>query len=107
MGAYCDHVVESPLKEVVAPGKVGDGVAAYIGHPDRSATVPCETYYQSWGKTWERQAMIKARVSAGSDSLGREFFGMMEPFIYRRSLDFEAIEKIKSMKNRINKSITK
>ena len=65
----------------------------------------CETYYQSWGKTWERQAMIKARVSAGSDSLGREFFGMMEPFIYRRSLDFEAIEKIKSMKNRINKSL--
>ncbi|GIT65173.1 MAG: hypothetical protein Ct9H300mP23_08000 [Nitrospinota bacterium] len=30
---------------------------------------------------------------------------MMEPFIYRRSLDFEAIEKIKSMKNRINKSL--
>ena len=37
--------------------------------------------------------------------MGREFFGMMEPFIYRRSLDFEAIEKIKSMKNRINKSM--
>ena len=70
-----------------------------------SSLASCETYYQSWGKTWERQAMIKARVSAGSDSLGREFFGMMEPFIYRRSLDFEAIEKIKSMKNRINKSM--
>jgi [glutamine synthetase] adenylyltransferase / [glutamine synthetase]-adenylyl-L-tyrosine phosphorylase len=65
----------------------------------------CETYYQSWGKTWERQAMIKARVSAGSESLGREFFAMMEPFIYRRSLDFEAIEEIKLMKNRINKSL--
>ena len=70
-----------------------------------SSLASCETYYQSWGKTWERQAMIKARVSAGSDSLGREFFRMMEPFIYRRSLDFEAIEKIKSMKNRINKSM--
>jgi [glutamine synthetase] adenylyltransferase / [glutamine synthetase]-adenylyl-L-tyrosine phosphorylase len=65
----------------------------------------CETYYQSWGKTWERQAMIKARVSAGSESLGRDFFSMMEPFIYRHSLDFEAIEEIKSMKNRINKSL--
>jgi len=62
----------------------------------------CETYYQSWGRTWERQAMIKARVSAGSDSLGREFFGMMEPFIFRRSLDFEAIEEIKSMKSSID-----
>ena len=49
--------------------------------------------------------MIKARVSAGSEALGRQFFSMMEPFIYRRSLDFEAIEKIKSMKNRINKSL--
>ena len=70
-----------------------------------SSLASCETYYQSWGKTWERQAMIKARVSAGSEALGRQFFSMMEPFIYRRSLDFEAIEKIKSMKNRINKSL--
>jgi [glutamine synthetase] adenylyltransferase / [glutamine synthetase]-adenylyl-L-tyrosine phosphorylase len=70
-----------------------------------SSLASCETYYQSWGRTWERQAMIKARVSAGSESLGREFFAMMEPFIFRRSLDFEAIEEIKSMKNRINQSL--
>jgi [glutamine synthetase] adenylyltransferase / [glutamine synthetase]-adenylyl-L-tyrosine phosphorylase len=70
-----------------------------------SSLASCETYYQSWGRTWERQAMIKARVSAGSEALGREFFAMMEPFIYRRSLDFEAIEEIKSMKNRINQSL--
>jgi [glutamine synthetase] adenylyltransferase / [glutamine synthetase]-adenylyl-L-tyrosine phosphorylase len=70
-----------------------------------SSLASCETYYQSWGRTWERQAMIKARVSAGSESLGREFFAMIEPFIYRRSLDFEAIEEIKSMKNRINQSL--
>lgn len=70
-----------------------------------SSLASCETYYQSWGRTWERQAMIKARVSAGSESLGREFFAMMEPFIYRRSLDFDAIEEIKSMKNRIDESL--
>ena len=35
-----------------------------------SSLASCETYYQSWGRTWERQAMIKARVSAGSESLG-------------------------------------
>ncbi len=70
-----------------------------------SSLASCETYYQSWGRTWERQAMIKARVSAGSETLGREFFAMMEPFIYRRSLDFEAIEEIKSMKNRINQTL--
>ena len=49
--------------------------------------------------------MIKARVSAGSESLGREFFAMMEPFIYRRSFDFEAIEEIKSIKDRINQRL--
>ncbi len=65
----------------------------------------CEIYYQSWGRTWERQALIKARVSAGSENLGKEFFKMIEPFIYRRSLDFGAIEEIKSMKYRIDKSL--
>ena len=65
----------------------------------------CEVYYESWGRTWERQALIKARVSAGSEKLGKEFFEMIEPFIYRRSLDFEAIEEIKSMKHKINKSL--
>ena len=65
----------------------------------------CEIYYQSWGRTWERQALIKARVSAGSENLGKEFFEMIEPFIYRKSLDFEAIEEIKSMKYQINKSL--
>ncbi len=65
----------------------------------------CEIYYQSWGRTWERQALIKARVSAGSERLGNDFFQMIEPFIYRRSLDFEAIEEIKSMKSQITRSL--
>lgn len=70
-----------------------------------NSLVSCEVYYESWGRTWERQALIKARVSAGSEKLGKEFFEMIEPFIYRRSLDFEAIEEIKSMKRKINKSL--
>jgi [glutamine synthetase] adenylyltransferase / [glutamine synthetase]-adenylyl-L-tyrosine phosphorylase len=70
-----------------------------------NSLVSCEIYYESWGKTWERQALIKARVSAGSENLGKKFFEMIEPFIYRRSLDFEAIEEIKSMKHKINKSL--
>ncbi len=65
----------------------------------------CEVYYQSWGRTWERQALIKARVCAGSIPLGEEFFSLLSPFIYRRSLDFSAIEEIKTMKNKINASI--
>ncbi|MCH8207989.1 MAG: bifunctional [glutamate--ammonia ligase]-adenylyl-L-tyrosine phosphorylase/[glutamate--ammonia-ligase] adenylyltransferase, partial [Nitrospinae bacterium] len=67
----------------------------------------CETYYQSWGKTWERQALIKARVSAGSEDLGKKFFSMISPFIYRRSLDFSAIEEIKSLKKKIDDALKK
>ena len=48
----------------------------------------CEVYYESWGRTWERQALIKARVSGGSEKLGKKFFEMIEPFIYRRSPGF-------------------
>ncbi|MFQ5450881.1 MAG: bifunctional [glutamate--ammonia ligase]-adenylyl-L-tyrosine phosphorylase/[glutamate--ammonia-ligase] adenylyltransferase [Nitrospinaceae bacterium] len=62
----------------------------------------CEVYYQSWGQTWERQALLKARIAAGSVPLGKEFLSLMEPFIYRRSLDFSAIEEIKSMKKKID-----
>ena len=77
-------------------GKSGEIVNSLAG---------CEVYYESWGRTWERQALIKARVSAGSENLGKEFFEMIEPFIYRRSLDFGAIEEIKSMKHKINKNL--
>jgi [glutamine synthetase] adenylyltransferase / [glutamine synthetase]-adenylyl-L-tyrosine phosphorylase len=62
----------------------------------------CEVYYQSWGRTWERQALLKARACAGSLPLGERFFSALSPFIYRRSLDFSAIEEIKAMKNKIN-----
>jgi len=65
----------------------------------------CEIYYESWGRTWERQALLKARASAGSETLARTFLTMLEPFIYRRSLDFSAIEEIKAMKIKINESL--
>ena len=67
----------------------------------------CEIYYESWGRLWERQALMKARVSAGSESLGRNFFTMLEPFIYRKSIDFTAVKEITGMKEKINKSIIK
>ncbi len=67
----------------------------------------CEIYYQSWGRTWERQALIKARVSAGSENLGEEFFTMIRPFIYRKSLDFNAIEEIKSLKKKVDLDLKK
>ena len=79
-------------------GKSGDLV---------SSLTSCETYYESWGRTWERQALIKARVSAGSQALGTEFLTMIRPFVYRRSLDFNAIEEVKSLKKKVDLNLKK
>ena len=65
----------------------------------------CEVYYESWGETWERQALIKARPSAGSPALGQAFLDMIRPFIYRRTLDLSALDEIGHIKDRINSQI--
>ncbi len=61
-----------------------------------------EVYYESWGRTWERSAMIKARPVAGDIELGLAFLKMISPFVHRRSIDFTALEEIKTMKERID-----
>ncbi len=66
-----------------------------------------ETYYESWGQSWERAAMIKARPVAGSMALGEELLGRLEPFIYRRYLDFGMIEDIMLMKQKIDASLSR
>ncbi|HHL40810.1 MAG TPA: bifunctional [glutamate--ammonia ligase]-adenylyl-L-tyrosine phosphorylase/[glutamate--ammonia-ligase] adenylyltransferase [Deltaproteobacteria bacterium] len=75
-----------------------EGRSGPIANSLRSA----EIYYESWGQTWERSALIKARPVAGSGELGRQFLAMVSPFVFRRHLDFTAIEEIKSMKERID-----
>ncbi len=64
-----------------------------------------EVYYESWGQSWERAAMIKARPVAGSIKLGTELLRRLKPFVYRRYLDFGMIEDIMLMKQKINASL--
>ena len=64
-----------------------------------------EAYYESWGAPWERAALIKARPVAGSIELGKMFVEMVKPFVFRRYIDFTAIEEIKSMKEQIDLSL--
>lgn len=66
-----------------------------------------ETYYESWGQSWERAAMIKARPVAGSIPLGIELLKRLKPFVYRRYLDYGMIEDIKLMKQKINASLNR
>ncbi len=60
-------------------------------------------YYQSQGRDWERYAMIKARVVAGDMAAGARLLKELRPFVYRRYLDFGAIDALRSMKQMIRK----
>ncbi len=64
-----------------------------------------EIYYESWGQTWERSALIKARPVAGEERVGAEFLERIAPFVYRKYLDYGAIAEIGDMKQRINKDV--
>ncbi|MDZ4783522.1 MAG: bifunctional [glutamate--ammonia ligase]-adenylyl-L-tyrosine phosphorylase/[glutamate--ammonia-ligase] adenylyltransferase [Planctomycetia bacterium] len=58
-------------------------------------------YYDILGRTWERQAYVKARAAAGDLGLGAEFLGRLDPWIYRRYLGLADIAGIKALKRRI------
>ncbi len=60
------------------------------------------TYYESLGQNWERAAMIKARPIAGDLELGALFLQEMRPFVWRKHLDFWAIQDVHSIKRQIN-----
>ena len=66
-----------------------------------------ETYYESWGMAWERAVLLRARPVAGDRELGRAFTGMIRPFIYRKYLDFSAIDEIRRMKTKIDAAFKK
>jgi len=76
--------------------------------PDPASTPPAvsvqaaEYYYESAGQNWERAAMIKARPIAGDIEAGDRFMADLRPFIWRRSLDFNAIRDIQSIKRQID-----
>ncbi|AHD12484.1 glutamine-synthetase adenylyltransferase [Pseudomonas sp. FGI182] len=64
-----------------------------------------EQYYQDQGRDWERYAMIKARVVAGDQAAGAQLQEMLRPFVYRRYLDFSAIEALRTMKQLIQQEV--
>lgn len=70
--------------------------------PVALSTFAAETYYESLGQNWERAAMIKARPVAGDIAAGHRFLESLQPFVWRRHLDFAAIEDIQSIKRQIH-----
>lgn len=75
--------------------------------PDASVTPVCismsaaESYYEAEGRTWERAAYIKARACAGDIAAGERFLKALTPFVWRKHLDFAAIQDAHDMRLRI------
>jgi len=75
--------------------------------PDPSVTPVClsmgaaERYYESLGRTWERAAFIKARPCAGDLAAGWHFLTTLRPFVWRKHLDYAAIQDAHDMRLRI------
>jgi len=66
------------------------------------STDAAESYYEGMGQNWERAAFIKARACAGDPETGAHFLAAIVPFIWRRNLDYAAIEDIHSIKRQIH-----
>ena len=75
--------------------------------PDAAVTPVClsmaaaESYYESVGRTWERAAYIKARPCGGDIAAGERFLKALTPFVWRKHLDFAAIQDAHDMRLRI------
>lgn len=99
--ATCGHV----------SAKTSDGFVFRVDlrlRPDPASTPiamtldAAETYYQSIGQTWERAALIKARHCAGDARISSDFLERIRPFVWRRHLDFAAIDDVRAMKERVH-----
>ena len=64
------------------------------------------SYYETRGRLWERQALIKARPSAGDPNLGLEFVERLQPWTYRANVTHEALQEIQAIKDRIDRQLT-
>lgn len=81
--------VDTRLRPEGARGRLARGLEATV------------QYYYSFGRTWERQALIKARACAGDTALGEELISRLQSWVFRKYLSIEEINEIKGLKRRI------
>ena len=98
--ALGEHTAESYLYRVdlrLRPGGARGPIVYSLDEYDE--------YYSSWGETFERFALIKARPIAGDCELGRRFVDRVQPFVYRRYLDRAALEELSRYKARSDRAL--
>ena len=105
------EMVSRALSQVTADGFVFR-VDLGLRPEGKSGDMACSlrsaaTYYEYWGQSWERAAMLKARPVAGSIELGNQVLAAIEPFVYRKYLDYNLIEDMMAMKKKIDASLAR
>ena len=96
MQICADHTAEGtiwPVDAALRPeGRSGPLVRTLASH---------EGYYQRWAKTWEFQALLKARAVAGDVSLGREYLDRIAPLVWSASQREGFVSDVQTMRRRV------
>ncbi len=100
MQACSDHTAEGTIWPVDAnlrpEGKAGPLVRTLASH---------RAYYERWAKTWEFQALLKARAVAGDLELGRRFLGLVEPMVWQVADRDGFVTDVQAMRRRVLETI--
>ena len=90
------HTAAGTIWEVDAAlrpeGKAGQLVRTLASH---------RVYYERWAKTWEFQAMLKARPAAGDLELGAAFVGVVAPYVWRAAEREGFVHDTQAMRRRV------
>src|SRR5580658_4245885 len=65
-----------------------------------NALAATERYYETWGRTWERVALIRARPVAGDAPFGSRLLEALAPFVWRKAVDPRVIDDLAAMLGR-------
>lgn len=68
--------------------------------PVVNSLASAERYYESFGRTWERAALLRAEPVAGDTGFGEELLGVLRPFVFRRSVDPSIAREMSDMLKR-------
>ncbi|TAA45331.1 bifunctional [glutamate--ammonia ligase]-adenylyl-L-tyrosine phosphorylase/[glutamate--ammonia-ligase] adenylyltransferase [Pseudoxanthomonas winnipegensis] len=89
------HRVDLRLRPYGSAGRVALSFAAM------------DRYFQTEGRDWERYAWLKARAVAGDVEAGEAWLRTLQPFVYRRYLDFTALDGLRAMKAMITAEVAR
>ncbi|HHU10935.1 MAG TPA: bifunctional [glutamine synthetase] adenylyltransferase/[glutamine synthetase]-adenylyl-L-tyrosine phosphorylase [Intrasporangiaceae bacterium] len=79
-------------------GRVGPLVRTVASH---------RVYYEKWAKTWEFQALLKARPVAGDPQVGQAYLDAMSPFVWQAASRENFVDDVQAMRRRVEQHVPK